>query len=49
MSKIWHRIKYNRLTIFFSLVWRRVDSRCPGRISVETAWEVAMVLYPKGE
>jgi len=44
---VWYKLKYNKLTMFLSLVWRRVDSRVPGRITIETAWEVACIQYPK--
>ena len=42
-----HKLKNNRLTIFLSLVWRRVDSRCKGGVSIKTAWEVSRILYLK--
>ena len=45
MRKLWHKIKYNKLTFFLSLVWRKCDSdpRCT-KIDIKTAWEVAKIL-----
>lgn len=40
---------YKRVMMFLSLLWRRVDDRCPGRVSWGTAWEVACRLYPESE
>lgn len=46
MSKIeW--LKYNKITLFLSIVWRRIDSRCPNRMDIATAREVACIMYPK--
>jgi len=30
-----------RLWLFVRIVWRRVDSRCPGRLDWRTAWQVS--------
>ncbi len=35
-----------RLRLFFGIVWRRVDTRCPDRLEWCTAWEVACIIYP---
>lgn len=34
-----------RLTLFLSLLWRRIDDRCPDRIGWAAAWEVASIIY----
>jgi len=44
LKKIIHKIKYNRITLFLSILWRRWDADCE-RIDWKTAWEVCNIVY----
>ncbi len=46
MTKIWRKIRYNRLIFFLIIVWRKWEE---DRMDWATAWEVAGIIYPKGE
>ena len=55
LVRIWRVLRYNRLTLFAGIVWRPVTGD-PGdtwlqswrkyRMSWQTAWDVACVIYP---